>query len=136
MSGLTIRQPGYLTDRRRQLATPNLRFQLDKTNLPHYPVARGNAPAFLLNKVLVKYAFFPTLSNLAYRLRSNGAILLPGSSGQHSCMLIKLRVCSNFDDESKARKFCFRRGEFCSRMRAIRRKIQRNRKQNLPLGAH
>ncbi|MCB0550756.1 MAG: GIY-YIG nuclease family protein [Phaeodactylibacter sp.] len=29
----------------------------------------------------------------------------------------QLRVCSNFDDESKVRKFYFRRGEFCSRMR-------------------
>ena len=42
---------------------------------------RGNALAFLPNKVLVKYAFFPTLSNLAYRSKPNGFILLPGISG-------------------------------------------------------
>ena len=40
---------------------------------------RGNALAFLPNKVFVKYAFFPVLSNLAYRSRPNGPILLPGT---------------------------------------------------------
>ena len=48
--------------------------------LPGY--LRGNAPAFLRNKVLVKYAFFPALSNLAYRSGSNGLILLPGPSAR------------------------------------------------------
>ena len=52
------------------------------------------------------------------------------------CPTLSFRVCSNFNDEPKARKFCFRRGGFCSRMRAIRRKIQRSLKQNLPLGGH
>jgi hypothetical protein len=33
------------------------------------------------------------------------------------------RACLDFHDRAKASKFCFRRGKFCSRMRAIRRKI-------------
>lgn len=46
-------------------------FLLDKTSLLLSGSPRGNAPAFLLNNEHVKYAFFPTLSNLACRSRSN-----------------------------------------------------------------
>jgi len=43
---------------------------------------RGNALAFLPNKVLVKYTFFSPLSNLAHRSKSEGPILLPGTFRQ------------------------------------------------------
>ena len=43
---------------------------------------RGNALAFLPDKVLVKYAFFSSLSNLAHRSKPEGPVLLPGTFRQ------------------------------------------------------
>ena len=46
-----------------------------------------------------------------------------------------LRACLGFHAEAKVGKFSFVQGGFCSRMRAIRRKIQRRTALNLSLAA-
>ena len=50
-------------------------------------------------------------------------------------IVVCLRACLGFHVESKAGKFNFVQGGFCSRMRAIRRKIQRRTALNLSLAA-